>query len=152
MMLKKVEDKVDENKKEILFVRGFFLYEYHSDLVYDCKLNLIKTNIYGILDWNQKNIYDPSNKNMLNDILNKFALPKIKSDGSVHFENSVQNIKLISPNIKNNGKGLHVFFSGNYFVQDIIAIPNNVINIYCVYEFICYTSSIQRTGGVVFCI
>ena len=26
------------------------------------------------------------------------------------------------------------FFSGNYFVQDIIAISNNVINIYCVYE------------------
>ena len=26
------------------------------------------------------------------------------------------------------------FFSGNYFQQDIIAIPNNVINIYCVYE------------------
>ena len=48
--------------------------------------------------------------------------------------NSVQNIKLISPNIKNDGKGLHVFFSGNYFQQDIIAIPNNVINIYCVYE------------------
>ena len=47
--VKKVEDKVDENKKEIIFVRGFFLYEYHSDLVYDCKLNLIKTNIYGIL-------------------------------------------------------------------------------------------------------
>ena len=33
--------------------------------------------------------------------------------------NSVQNIKLISP---------------TYFQQDIIAIPNNVINIYCVYE------------------
>ena len=48
--------------------------------------------------------------------------------------NSVQNIKLISPNIKNDGKGLHVLFSGNYFQQDIIAIPNNVINIYCVYE------------------
>ena len=48
--------------------------------------------------------------------------------------NSVQNIKLISPNIKNDGKGLHVVFSGNYFQQDIIAIPNNVINIYCVYE------------------
>ena len=47
---------------------------------------------------------------------------------------SVQNIKLIAPNIKNDGKGLHVFFSGNYFQQDIIAIPNNVINIYCVYE------------------
>ena len=48
--------------------------------------------------------------------------------------NSVQNIKLIAPNIKNDGKGLHVFFSGNYYKQDIIAIPNNVINIYCVYE------------------
>ena len=48
--------------------------------------------------------------------------------------NSVQNIKLISPNIKDDGKGLHVFFSGNYFQQDIISIPNNVINIYCVYK------------------
>ena len=48
--------------------------------------------------------------------------------------NSVQNIKLIAPKIKNDGKALHVFFSGNYFVQDIIAVPNNVINIYCVYE------------------
>ena len=48
--------------------------------------------------------------------------------------NSVQNIKLTGPNIKNDGKGLHVFFSGNYFQQDIIAIPNNVINTYCVYE------------------
>ena len=48
--------------------------------------------------------------------------------------NSVQNIKLIAPNIKNDAKGLQVFFSGNYFQQDIIAIPNNVINIYCVYE------------------
>ena len=48
--------------------------------------------------------------------------------------NSVQNINLISPNIKNDGKGLLVFFSSNYFQQDIIAIPNNVINIYCVYD------------------
>ena len=48
--------------------------------------------------------------------------------------NSVQNIKLVAPNVKNDGKGLHVFFSGNYFQQDIISIPNNVINIYCVYE------------------
>ena len=110
--VKKVEDKVNKNKKEIIFVKGFFSYEYHSDLVYDCKLNLIKSNIYGILDWNPKNIYDPSNKNILNGVQNKFALPKIKNDG----------------------KELHVFFSGNYFVQDVIAIPNNVINIYCVYE------------------
>ena len=47
----------------------------------------------------------------------------------------VQNIKLLSPNIKNDSKGLHVFFNGgNYLHQDITAIPNNVINIYCVYE------------------
>ena len=46
----------------------------------------------------------------------------------------VQNIKLLSPNIKNDSKRLHVFFNGgNYLHQDIIAIPNNVI-IYCVYE------------------
>ena len=76
-------------------------------------MTLIKTHFYGILDWNPKNIYDPLNKNMLN---------------------SFQNIKLLRPNIKNDGKGLHVFFSGNYSIQDIVAIPNNVINIYCVYE------------------
>ena len=28
----------------------------------------------------------------------------------------------------------YVFFSGNYFVQDIINISNNVINIYCIYK------------------
>ena len=111
--VKKVEDKVNENKKEIIFVRGFFSYVHHSDLVYDCKLNLIKTYFYGILEWKPKNIFDPSNKNVLN---------------------SVQNIKLLKSNIKNDGKGLHVFFSGNYFQQDIIAIPDNVINIYCIYE------------------
>ena len=93
-------------------LEDFFSYKYHSDLVYDCKLNLIKTYSYGILEWKPKNIYDPSNKNVLN---------------------SVQNIKLISPNIKMMVKG-YIFFSGNYFQQDIIAIPNNVINIYRVYE------------------
>ena len=100
-------------KKKLFLLEEFFLYEYHSDLVNDCKLNLIKTHIYGILDWNAKNIYDPSNKNMLN---------------------SVQNINLLRPNIKNDGKELHAFFNGNYFIQDIIAISNNVIDIYRVYE------------------
>ena len=57
--------------------------------------------------------FDPSNKSVLN---------------------SVQNIKTIAPNIINDGKRLHVFFNGNYFIQDIITIPNNVINIHCVYE------------------
>ena len=58
--VKKVEDKVNENKEEIIFVKGFFSYKYHSNLVYDCKLNSFK--IYAssyMLDWKPKNIYDP---------------------------------------------------------------------------------------------
>ena len=108
--VKKVEDKVNENKKEIIFVKGFSSYEYHSNLVYDCKLNSFK--IYAsssILDWKPKNIYDPSNKNELS---------------------SNQNINNFYPSIKNISGELYVFFSGNYFVQDIINISNNVINIY----------------------
>ena len=112
--VKKVEDKVNENKKEIIFVKGFFSYEYHSNLVYDCKLNSFK--IYAssyILDWKPKNIYDPSNKNELS---------------------SNQNINNFYPSIKNISGELYVSFSGNYFVQDIVNISNNVINIYCVYK------------------
>ena len=101
---KKVEDKVNGNKKEITFVRGFYSYGHNSDLVYDCKLNLFKTLSYGISKWKSKKIYDPSIKNVLYP---------------------VQNIKILSPNIKNDSKGLHVVFNGgNYLHQDIIAIPN----------------------------
>ena len=92
--VKKVEDKVNENKKEIIFVRGFFSYEYHSYLVYDCKLNLIKTHSHGILEWKPKNIYESSNKNVLN---------------------SVQNTKLISPNIKMMLKGYMFFLAVTIF-------------------------------------
>ena len=112
--VKKVEDRVNENKKEIIFVKGFFSYEYHSNLIYDCKLYSFK--IYAsssILDWKPKNIYDPSNKNELS---------------------SNQNINNFYPGIKNISGELYVLFSGNYFIQDIINISNNVINIYCVYK------------------
>ena len=47
--VKKVEDKVNENKKEIIFVKGFLSYEHNSDLVYDCKLNSFK--IYASTGW-----------------------------------------------------------------------------------------------------
>ena len=112
--VKKVEDKVNENKKEIIFVKEFFSYEYHSNLVYDCKLNSFK--IYAlsyILDWKPKNIYDLSTKNELS---------------------STQNINNFYPSIKNISGELYVSFSGNYFVQDIVNISHNVINIYCVYK------------------
>ena len=105
--VKKVEDKVNENKKEIIFVGGFYSYEHNSDLVYECKLNLFKTLSYGISRWKSKNIYDPSIKNVLYP---------------------AQHIKLLSPNIKSDSKGLHLFFNdGNDLHQDIIAIPNNVL-------------------------
>ena len=101
-------------KIKIIFVKGFFSYEYHSNLVYDCKLNSFK--IYAssyILDWKPKNTYDPSNKNELS---------------------STQNINNFYPSIKNISGELYVCFTGNYFVQDIVNISNNVINIYCVYK------------------
>ena len=31
-------------KKKLFLLEDFFLYEYHSDLVFDCKLNLIKNS------------------------------------------------------------------------------------------------------------
>ena len=79
--VKNVEDKVNENKNEIIFVLGFLSYEYHSNLVYDCKLNSFKIcTSSSILDWKPKNIYDPSNKNELssNRNINNFH-PTIKN-------------------------------------------------------------------------
>ena len=106
-VVKKVEDKVNDNKKEITFVKGF-------SLVYDCKLNSFKFYVSGyMLDWKPKNVYDPSNKNKLH---------------------STQNINNFYPRIKNISGELYVSFSGNYFVQNIVNISNNVINIYCVYK------------------
>ena len=106
--------KFDEVQKGISIFRGFFSYTQNSNLVYECKVSLIKFNISGILEWKAKDIYDSSNKNLLN---------------------SVQNTKTVSPNIKKNIiDQLYVSFNGNYFKQDPITIPNNVINIYVVYK------------------
>ena len=58
-------------------------------------------------------MYDPSNKNKLH---------------------STQNINNFYPRIKYISGELYVSFSGNYFVQNIVNISNNVINIYCVYK------------------
>ena len=69
----------------------------------------MKFDISGISEWKPKDIYDSLNKNVLN---------------------SVRNTKTVPPNIKKNINGQ----SGNYFEQDPITIPNNVINIYVVYK------------------
>ena len=74
----------------------------------------MKFGISGISDWKPKDIYDSLNKNVLN---------------------SVRNTKTVSPNIKKNiNCQSYVSFNGNYFKQDPITIPNNVINIYVVYK------------------
>ena len=105
--------KLDEIQKEISFVRGFFSYTQNSNLVYECKVSSMKFVFSGILEWKPKDIYDNLHKNVLN---------------------SVQNVKTVSPDIKNINDQLYVFFSGNYFEEDPITISNNVINIYCVYK------------------
>ena len=76
-------------KKKLFLLKDFFSYKHNSDLVYDYKLNSFKILSYGISRWKSKNIYDPSIKNVLYP---------------------VKNIKLLSPNIKNDSKGLHIFF------------------------------------------
>ena len=119
--LKKLKTRVDSSEKiklndvqkEISFIRGFVSYTQNSNLVYECKSSSMKPFFYGILEWNPNDIYDNSNKNQLN---------------------GVQNTKAIAPDIKNTNGQSYVFFSGNYFVQDLITIQNNVINIYVVYK------------------
>ena len=73
----------------------------------------MKPSFCGILEWKPKDIYDNSNKNVLN---------------------SVQNTKTVAPDTKNINGQLYVSFNGNYFEQDPITTPNNVINIYVVYK------------------
>ena len=105
--------KINDAQKEISFIRGFVSYTQNSNLVYECKVSSMKLNLYGILYWNPNDIYDNSNKNQLN---------------------AVQNTKNVVPDIKNTNGQLYVFFNCNYFEQDPITIPNNVINIYVVYK------------------
>ena len=107
------EIKLDEVQTEISFVRGFISYTKNSNLVYECKVSSMKFDNSGKLEWKPKDIYDSSNKNVLN---------------------SVQNTKIVSPNIKNINGQSYVFFNGNHFKQDPITILNNVINIYVVYK------------------
>ena len=117
--LKKLKTRVDSSEKiklndvqkEISFVRGFISYTQNSNLVYECKVSSMRPSSYGILEWKPKDIYDNSNKNVLN---------------------SAQNTKSVAPDIKNINGQLYVSFNGNYFEPDPITIPNNVINIYVV--------------------
>ena len=107
--LQQKEDTINENERGNSFVTGFFSYTQNSNLVYECKVNSMKFDISGISEWKIKDIYDSLNKNVLN---------------------SVRNPKTVSPNSYGHINGqLYVSFNGNYFKQDPITIPKNVINI-----------------------
>ena len=71
--------KINDAQKEISFIKGFISYTQNSNLVYECKVSSMKFYISGIFEWKPKDIYDNSNKNVLN---------------------SFQKTKNIAPNIK----------------------------------------------------
>ena len=84
--LKQKEDIVDENQRELSFFRGFFSYTQNSNLVYECKVNSMKFDISGILEWKPKDIYDSLNKNVLNSVRNtKTVSPNIKKISMVSY-------------------------------------------------------------------
>ena len=58
--------KINDAQKEISFIKGFISYTQNSNLVYECKVSSMKFYISGIFEWKPKDIYDNSNKNVLN--------------------------------------------------------------------------------------
>ena len=113
--LKQKEDTVNENERGLTFNRGFFFYMDQSYLVYECKMGLYQFTNGKISVWKCTGIFNylhNSNMNAAGDSGNDF------------------------PDIKNDGR-LYVYLSGHHFQQNKVIIPNNnnVINIYCVYEF-----------------
>ena len=102
-------------------------YTQNSNLVYECKVSSMKFYAADILEWKPKDIYDSLNKNVLNYVLNT---------------------KNVAPDIKNTNGQVYVFFNGNYFEQDPITIPNNVINIFCVYQLDPISSRTDTTFTV----
>ena len=114
--LKKKEDIVDENQREISFNRGFFYYLQQSYLVYECKVNSFPFNNKKITNWWSTGIFNYSDYFSMNGI-----------------EDTKRNLSILK-----NNKETYVLLQGNYFQQNnIIIIPNNnknVINIYVVYK------------------
>ena len=136
--VKKVEDKVDENERELSFNRGFFFYLQKSHYVYECKSSSFDISI-------------PANSKI------NFQINTWKSTGI--FSSSSSNNNMIAA--KNAGGDLHklgvfndyyVNLSGNHFQQDktnIFNTNNNMrTNIYCVYKLDSISSSRDNTFTV----
>ena len=123
--LKQKEDIVDESQREDGFTRGLFYYIDQSYLVYDCKRDSFSFNTGRITVWKSTGIYNyAGGSNMGATTGANNNLPDLKRDGR-----------------------MHVYFNGNYFIQNKLVIPNNnnVINIYCVYQLDPLSSSRDTT-------
>ena len=67
-------------KKKLVLLEYFFSYTQNNNLVYECKVSSMKFYTAGILEWKPKDIYDNSNKNVLNSVKNtNNAAPDIKN-------------------------------------------------------------------------
>ena len=44
-------------EKKLVLLEDFFSYTQNSNLVYECKVNSMKFDIFGILEWKPKDIY-----------------------------------------------------------------------------------------------
>ena len=134
--VKKVEDKVDENERELSFNRGFFFYLQKSHYVYECKSSSFDITI-------------PANSKI------DFKINTSKSTGI--FSSSSNNmiaVKNASGDLPRLGVfgDYYVNFSGNHFQQDktnIFNTNNNIgTNIYCVYKLDPISSSRDDTFTV----
>ena len=126
--LKQKEDIVDENQRGLSFNRGFFFYMDQSYLVYDCKMGSFNVSSGKILVWKSTGIFNYLGNSNMNAVG--------YSGGDL-------------PDLKNDGR-MYVCLSGTHFQQNKVIIPNNnnVINIYCVYEFQPIASSRSDTFTV----
>ena len=119
------EDTINKNERGLSFNRGFLFYMDQSYLVYNCKMGSFGFGSKDISEWKSTGIYNyPSRSNM----------------------NALANPKNDLPNLKNDGR-MHVYLSGNHFLQNKVIIPNknNAINIYCVYKLDSIASSRDDT-------
>ena len=66
--VKKVEDKIDENERELSFNRGFFFYLQKNHYVYECKSSSFDITIpanFKIKTWKSTGIFSSSSNNMI---------------------------------------------------------------------------------------
>ena len=112
--LKQKEDTVNENERDLSFIRGLFYYLQQSNLIYECRTWSFSYNSDGKIKlWKSTGINNLS-KNSDMDAISEAALlfPSLEDDGRI-------NVKL----------------GGNYFVQTRVIIPNSdkIVNMYVVY-------------------